>query len=360
MVVGIMSMQKIHNYGSFLQAYALKKIIESMGHKVVFVDYHFEKSLVMKKESFLNKIIRNINILKFIKKRLMSKKYNKRFDQEFIPFLYSDNGNEKIEFLVIGSDEVFNCLQEYPVGYSRELFGYHYENIPVISYAASFGQTNYEKLKEYGIEKGIGNLLKNFQSISVRDKNSFETIKKLTDIEPVYNLDPVLIYDYSEYINNFDDIDIDNYIILYAYPGRLTNQEEKCIKKFAKNHNKKIVSFGMYQKISDLEIVVSPFEIFKYFKKADFIITDTFHGSIFSIKTHSNFVTLIRNNSSGNANKLFDLLSRLELKNRIINSIEDLEYFYKTPAKFDKADKIIVNEQKKAKKYLKNNIKESD
>ena len=44
--VGILSMQRIKNYGSFLQAYALKKLVEDLGHEVQFVDYHVEKPVI--------------------------------------------------------------------------------------------------------------------------------------------------------------------------------------------------------------------------------------------------------------------------------------------------------------------------
>ena len=52
--VGILSMQRIKNYGSFLQAYGLKKIIEELGHDVEFVDYHIEPSIIENKENSKN------------------------------------------------------------------------------------------------------------------------------------------------------------------------------------------------------------------------------------------------------------------------------------------------------------------
>ena len=60
--IGIMSMQRIKNYGSFLQAYALKQIVESIGYKVLFIDYVYEKSLISKKNNYI------LGLLKRIKK----------------------------------------------------------------------------------------------------------------------------------------------------------------------------------------------------------------------------------------------------------------------------------------------------
>ena len=356
--VGIMSMQRIKNYGSFLQAYGLKKNVENLGYDVEFVDYEYEKTIrTPKRKNIFLKVISNINVLQYIKKKKILKQYDDLFEQKFIPTICKKSNNirpKDIDCLIIGSDEVFNCLQYYPVGYSRELFGKNYENIPIISYAASFGQTNYELLKKYNIDSEIGDLLKNFKALSVRDDNSFQTVTKLTGIEPFLNLDPVLITNYDD--ETIDNVLLKNYIIVYAYPGRLLKKEEKAIKKFAKKHNKKIVSFGMYQKIADVDITVNPFEIFSYFKYADFIITDTFHGSIFSVKTHSNFCTIVRSGKSGNSNKLIDLLNRLKLGDRIITDTYDLERIYNKKIDYKRTDKILENERLKSIDYLKKNL----
>ena len=64
--VGIMSMQRIINYGSYLQAYGLYNTIRQLGYDVEFIDYHYECSLVKsKKNRLLNKLKKNINIIKF-------------------------------------------------------------------------------------------------------------------------------------------------------------------------------------------------------------------------------------------------------------------------------------------------------
>ena len=360
--IGIMSMQRIKNYGSFLQAYGLKKTIESLGYSTCFVDYKYEKSIIEKSESsFYNNIIikvkRNLNIITFIRRRNFNKKWNTIFKTDIKKYLnitdlyYAYND---IDELVIGSDEVFNCLQGYPVGYSRELFGKNYENIPVISYGGCFGNATLERIKEYKIDNEIGEMLSKFKSISVRDKNSYNIVYELTKIAPSINLDPVLITDFSN--ETIDNVKIKNYILIYAYPGRLTKEECKYIVDFAKSKKKKIVSIGAFQKIADYNLAIEPFEIFSYFKHADFVITDTFHGTIFSIKTHSNFATIIRSGKKGNNNKLEDLLERVGKKNNIIKNIHDISYMYEKNTDFTNVDKILKYETEKSIEYLKNNL----
>ena len=353
MKVGIMTMQRIKNYGSFLQAYGLKKCIEGLGGKVEFVDYRFEGALVNEREGFLKKIWKNKNIFSLVRKKCVQKRYQEAFEKSFIPELCGEGENYlpgNLDSLVIGSDEVFNCLQPYPVGYSKELFGNGFEDVSLYSYAASFGQVDVEGLRKVGIDKEIAGMLSKFSEVSVRDANSFNVVKALTRKEPLLHLDPVLVTDYSDEM--IDNVKLKNYIVLYAYPERLSKKELKEIKRFAKRHHKKLVGFGMYQKICDINIVVHPFEIFSYFEHADFVITDTFHGSIFAIKTHTNFCTIVRDYDRGNSKKVGDLLFRLAQDDRIVDRIEDLESLYTDKAKFVKSDKIIVSERQKSMQYF--------
>lgn len=238
--IGIMSMQRIINYGSYLQAWGMKSLLEELGYSdIEFIDYKYERAVVNpKRRTLWERIKKNINIISYIKMKRHQKKFIDTYNNEYLPKLINIdkfNYNKNIDTLIIGSDEVFNCLQGYPVGFSKNLFGEGYEKSKVISYAASFGFVKLEKLEEYGIDKEVGKLLKAFASISVRDENSCEIVKKLTEKKPEINLDPVLVANFP-YRN--PQIDINNYIIVYAYPGRLTREEQREIKKIAQKKRK--------------------------------------------------------------------------------------------------------------------------
>ena len=355
--IGIMSMHRIINYGSYLQAYGLKYVVENeSGCVPEFIDYPFEKDITVQYKSFKSrlfaKIKKNINVLNFIK----IKKYYINEREALIEDLKQididkHNFNKELDILIIGSDEVFNCLQPYPVGYSKALFGKDYDNCAVISYAASFGHTKYEDLIKYGIADEIGSMLSKFKSISVRDDNSYSIVKALTGREAIIHLDPVLIYDFKSEMKEYVTHECD-YIIVYAYTGRLSFEEEKYIKKFAKKINKKIISIGNYIRIADKNIICNPLYIFSYFKNADYIITDTFHGSIFSIKTNSKFCTIIRDS---NRNKLSALLSKLERTDRMVNKLEDIERLYAVPIDYAITNSVIEEEKKRTVEYIKGN-----
>lgn len=359
--IGIMSMQRIINYGSFLQAYGLKKMIESISKsEVEFVDYRFGTDITdrlkrkqERTESVMDKVLKNRTPWNYLKKMQFFKEIERRLIQDLKAMGVDElNYDCRVDTLVIGSDEVFNCLQPYPVGYSKQLFGDGFEGNKLISYAASFGSTRYEDLVETGIVQEIKTMLSKFAAISVRDENSAHIVKQLLGYDPEIHMDPVLMYDFAQEIAEYKTSEKD-YIILYAYTGRLSREEECYIKKFSNRHNKKIICIGHYSNIADKNIICNPLYVFSYFKNADYVITDTFHGTVFSIKMNTKFCTLIRDS---NRNKLEALLKKLDKLDRKVEKMEDIEQLYNTEIDFYKTNQIIEQERKKTTLYLKGNI----
>lgn len=374
--VGIMSMQRVYNYGSFLQGYGLKSLIEELGCEVEFVDYHVGECLINNecKEKGLRKLLSNsrvasklIEYIEFkapIKEKVKFIIYKKNYEKNNFPVLgirKEFNYNPELDVLVIGSDEVFNCIQSNKnVGFSLELFGANNNAKKVMSYAGSFGNTTIDKLKKYNVNEQIGDLLSKFNAISVRDNNSGKIVEELTGIKPNYNLDPVLAYDYmNKCKDKIKDISDKDYIILYGYSGRFNSDECKKIKEYAKANNKKIYCFGGVQEVCDKFIDCSPFEVLSYFKNADGIITDTFHGTIFSIITKRKFATVIRKSHGtgyGNEEKLTDLLRRTKLISRIVTNINDIDKLLSENIDYTETFKVLEEERKNTKEYLKKNI----
>ena len=371
--VGIMSMQRIANYGSFLQAYALKQLIEEVGCNVEFVDYHVGAPVIAENADSKNKVVRKIEkgleTFRYrapLAHKLSFIRYKQSFARKYMPLLgIADemNYNPTVDCLVIGSDEVFNCIQKNSnVGYSPELFGKNNHAKKLITYAASFGNTTLEKLEKYKKANEVGALLKKFDAISVRDANSGTIVEQLTGKEPVYNLDPVLTYDYMNCCDKIPQVQTyEKYLILYAYAGRISNDEADWIAAYAKKKNLKVYAIGGIQKCADRFVDCSPFEVLAYFRNAEEVITDTFHGSIFSVITHRPFTTLIRKsvgNSYGNEEKLSDLLKRLGLANRMTTKIEDTENINEKAIDYAKVDEQLKAHREVAKEYLRKNLEE--
>lgn len=369
MKCGIMSMQRVYNYGSFLQAYALKNILEELGHEVIFVDYKVEPCIVQNKENIFRKYARMLKnrILYYPNKSVSEEKqdnldFSDHFINEMFPLLgINEQRTEraKVDCLIIGSDEVFNCLQtNKDVGYSKELFGWNNNAGKVISFAASFGNTTLEGLREFKIDSEISRLLAKFDMISVRDKNSMNIVKELTGITPELHLDPVFHYNYDHLIPEIQKQD--PYLAVYAYPYRIKAKEAEQIKKFAAKKGLKVFCFAGPQ--ADLGVYknVSAFEMLSYIRNAEYVVTDTFHGTVFSIKYDIPFVSIVRQTMArgeyGNAEKILFLLETLGLQNRILESCELLEKTIEYPINSDEVHDKIKNYVIRGLDYLKRGV----
>lgn len=369
--VGIMSMQRISNYGSFLQAYALKQLLEEQECQVEFVDYHIEEPVIKDNTDSGNKYIRKLKkgmeTLQYkapFLHKLMFIQHKRSFAKKYMPLLEIPkemNYTPVLDCLVIGSDEVFNCIQKNTnVGFSPELFGKDNKAQKVITYAASFGNTTIEKLETYHKADEIAERLKKFDAISVRDNNSGSIVEQLTGRKPLYHLDPVLIYDYMNCCEKIPDIQSqEKYLILYAYSGRISHEEAVWIKGYAEKKGLKVYAIGGIQECADRFIDCSPFAVLAYFKNAQEVITDTFHGTIFSVITHRRFATLVRKsvgNSYGNEEKLTDLLERLGLVERMTYDVENLKNVNNRSIDYKRIDELLEKHRKIAIEYLKGNI----
>lgn len=357
MKIGILSMQEVKNYGSFLQAFSLKSNIEALGHQCEFVNIVPGEQLGDYKISKFHKILLLVERLwgwDFMKRFKYIYQFQSRFSTEFLPELGVKKGvtTEHFDAVVIGSDEVFNCAQKTWFGFSKQLFGKGLNANKVITYAASFGATTVEKLDKLGIKDTVAGLLKKLDKISVRDANSVEVVKELTGDVPNKNVDPVLIYDYSKHMPT--SVDLKDYMIVYTYPGRITNKNEiKAIRAYAKSKGLQLVSIGHYFPWCDKTIVPHPFEVLAYFKNATCIVTDTFHGSVFSIKFNKQFCTIVR---GMNSNKLTHLLEQFGLSGRIANNVSKLPAIMETKIDYAPVNQKIKEECERSIAYLKENL----
>ena len=358
MKVGIMSMQRIANYGSFLQAYALKNIIKSLGHDVCFVDYRIGEP-IFKDESLGNTVTSGNKFfeLKYFLKKLLGREiyFFERY-KKMLPLLgvgLKMNYGTKTDTLVIGSDEVFNCLQANPdVGFSPELFGKDANAEKIITYAASFGHTTKKGLEDAGKYNEVKSYLENVSVFSARDTNTEEILSSM-GIDGIHrHLDPVLIYDFEKEIKFKNDIK--DYILVYSYAGRISDKKEiEAIKSFAASLGKKIVTVGFHQPWSDIRLEANPFELLGYIKNADYVVTDTFHGSIFSVITKSKFAVVVRDS---NKQKLTSLLEGLNLTERIVHSPDKLSECIMQDIDYNKTFDIIRKERERSRAYLKENL----
>lgn len=363
----ILSMQKVDNFGSLLQSYSLKKIIENLNHKVNFIDIKENKDdnkLLCEKINFSEEInakkSKFSKIDKFALNRIIIKCKDKNQNYLFNKFRknnlnISDNCKfEHYDVCVIGSDEVFNCCANKPWGFTSQLFGNIDNADKVITYAASCGSTKYSNLSKDAANK-IKETFKNVSAFSVRDKNTEEFVKKLTDKKIINSLDPVLIGNFDEEIKRNSKVKLPKrFCIIYSYYNRIDSKEEiQVIKEFCKQNDMKIITLGAPQFWTRNHFILNPFELLYAFSRAEFVITDTFHGTIFASKYSKKFATIVR---ESNKNKLIDLINRLEKNNHLCNNIQDINDIYLIDNDINRTNEICEIAKKESLNYLKNNI----
>ena len=365
--VGILSMQRIRNYGSFLQAYALKRMFEEVGFDVEFVDYAPGECIVgnqgcSENKSRISKVAETINSGASLLDCLKYVRFKMGFARKYHPMLgvaKEPNANPALDLLVIGSDEVFNCLQDNPdVGFTPQLFGVGLDAKTKVSYAASFGNTTLERLFAYGVADEVAEYLGNLDMISVRDASSLRIVKALLPESSCrIDLDPVLIYGFSEFFGGTGAISQrgeSGYMLLYGYSNRFTDEECISIRALSGKKRLPVLCAGGIQGCCDEYVNCSPFELLSLFRDASCIITDTFHGAILSILSHRPFVSFVRREGYGNQEKLGDLLGRMGLSDRIVSSsgLEELERVLSQSIDYGRVDEAIASYRVSAYDYL--------
>lgn len=356
MRVGIISMQRIFNYGSLLQAFSLKSVLESRGHTVTFVDIESSPKVQVKRKGFDFSKLKYVD--KYLFRRLKYSKKNKllnvvfRENQEkYLGLTQEHMGSDGCDAVVIGSDEIFNCAPDSKWGVTAQRFGYIPGVDLVVSYAASCGYTGVEYLTEQD-RKVIKAALENMKGISVRDQNTADFVLGLTGRQPNMNLDPVLIYDQFEaqYAPYEGSVPKEPYMVVYAYHNRIDTKEEiEAIQKYAKKHHLKTIAIGGSLPWCDDFAVLSPFEVLAYFKHAACIVTDTFHGTIFSAKLRKPFAVIVRDS---NKKKLDDLLTRLKITNHKVADMSRLERVLEQKDDLNACHEVIAEGREQAYRFL--------
>lgn len=182
-------------------------------------------------------------------------------------------------------------------------------------------------------------------------------VEKILGKSSELHLDPVLVTDFEEEINLSKEVCFDEkFLIVYSYSGRIKDKKEICnIKKFAEKNGLKIYTiFCQYKWADRILIPETPFQLLKMFRMAEYVVSDTFHGSIFSIISHKKFCTLVR---ESNKEKMSSLLARFGLEAHAVFNPDDLEDKISLNIDYEHIDEIRDFERNRSLVYLQKNLK---
>ena len=372
MKVNILSMQRVVNYGSFMQAYALKKVVEAAGHSVTFCDFNAGEARHLgekvKKVTVWHKLFNLRNLLIKPKSYFIYRTFRRQLKQYYTQYAWPKLGistkhnlDYSGDLMIIGSDEVFNYTQNHSFGYVPALFGHGISARSIISYAASAGYANARDVEADNMQSEMREGFAKFDAIGVRDQNTFEMVSKYANQTVHYTIDPTLLVDFlaetpASPVKG-------NYLLVYAYGGRIDAAiDVKKVIAYARSKGLRVVSAGFYNDWCDENIVVKPFELLAVFKNASCVVTDTFHGTIFSIKHNKAFVSIIQgeNKWGSNASKVGFLLQQLNLSTRIINNADNLATYLDTPIDYAAVNHTLATLRASSLNYLNNALKQAE
>lgn len=362
MKIGILTFHDADNYGAVLQAYSLKEYIKKNidGCKVEIVNYKSQEILNGSKlvsidnTSIKNSVISILRSIVYLPTSISKKNKFKKFRQDYLDLSSKSYLDSKqisgYDLYVVGSDQVWNTDI---IGNDTTYFlDFKAEYSKGISYAASLGRNELDNSKINNISK----ISKNFDFISVREESSIKEIKKITSKEVINTLDPTLITSqqlWSKIISCSSKNE--KYVLVYM----LSMNEEvlKIASRISKmlgidvwyiNNSYKKNKYG-FKNIRK----VGPKEFLDLFKNASFVVTNSFHGTTFSIIFNKNFITVPH---LTRGNRMKDLLKKLQLQDRIVTNSNEIRDDYKIHIDYTKVEYLLREAQKQSTYYLLNSI----
>ena len=330
MKIGVLTVPFNNNYGGFLQAYSLKTILERMGHDVVFIDRKRNKikrplwKALIGFPYFKFKEIKAQNTKKKIS--IFTDVFKQKYLAPFTPEYYCHEDLKtcltfNFDAFIVGSDQVWRykyakkSIDDY-------FFSFLEDTTPKFSYAASFG-TSENEYPLAAIEK-CRSLLKSFVSISVREYSGKEMLSRYFDVNPdLVNvvLDPTLLLTAEDYRSLFSNIATKKEPYVCSYILDASREKSNLISSIAQKYDGNVVYLKAQTNGLKDQKPIEPVEKWLYqMASASFVVTDSFHGTVFSIIFNKPFI-VIANNKRGNS-RFETLLTELDLKSRYIKEQE--------------------------------------
>lgn len=354
--IGILTFHTALNYGAVLQAYALQNFLNSIGMPNEIIDYrclyieNTYKPFQISEGKFLNSIVRGLVFGGIIRKK-------KEVFQDFVSRKlitsnrYSnlndlDQVNEAYSFFITGSDQVWSPIS---AGFDPTYFLPFAADNKKFSYAASIGTTKLSDDLVFEFKKR----LKGFRLISIREKSNETLIKKVDPtMEVLVHVDPTLLLSKSTWSKlTLESIVKEPYLLVFNV--------EKCInniqfaKKVASDKGLKIIYINERTIKKDKAIryiqAPSPEDFLTLFANAEIVVTNSFHGAVFSLIFQKEFYVELDNKKLRNV-RVEALLEMTKIQNREITPSFETSKF--DPIDWKKVEIILDGEREKSINYF--------
>lgn len=360
MKIGILTVPFNNNYGGYLQSFALMTVIRNLGHDVVLINRRPEcnASYLKHIKGFIKYHIGGDKTRVYNKKTM--EKYYRQKGEKMMPFVdkyispktdnlynisdYFNLNKYKLDAVIVGSDQVWRPQ------YVPNIYEYFLEYIPCnvrkIAYAASFGTDKLEYKSE--TLNRCKDLIKSFKAVSVREKSGMDLLKKHFNYEKAeVILDPTMLLSKNDYLNAVDNESVSVPTGVFAYILDRNEEKERIATQLGELYNDSVFDI---MKISQYAPYHSIEEWLNGINKAKIVITDSYHGTVFSILFNKPFY-VISNYKRGNS-RITDLLSMFSLNDRLISDVNDIRRIDET-IDWDYVNNRLLQLQNKSFDFLK-------
>lgn len=362
MKIGILTFHRAINYGAFLQAFALKTYLNSLGNEVEIVDYWPEghadgyrlfphswkkRSLFGKVKFFISFILRYSRAKKRIEG--MRRLVETYFGLPTVPCYQTVESLKNLSYdcIVYGSDQIWwkSTISGY-VGFDPVYWGeYLPDSIKKVAYAPSMGIIDLTLQDKEQIRKWLCN----FNALSVRETGLYEAIHGLTDKEMPIVLDPVFLIPRKEWEKFCYPVNRSKYILYYNLIP--SEEADLLVKKLRKERNCDVLEIT--GSVNPLKIgkrylqTVDAFEFISLIRNADFVVTSSFHGTVFSIIFEKQFFAIGLGKRSG---RIESLLQMVGLDDYLLESADE---YREEKINFGIVKQVLFNHIDDSKSYLK-------
>lgn len=371
MRIGILTVPFNNNYGGYLQAFALLTTLKELGHEPTIIMYRHKKEKVgikFKINFFLKNIIkgiadRRLYPLIYDREKILAYKGRKMIEFEshyLIPQterFYTDEALEMgcrncFDAICVGSDQVWRAIYVPNIDNYFLAFTNGW-NLKRFAYAASFGTDEPEYTQQQ--KQSCSELIKNFDAISVREESALSVIESwgcdAAHVKTV--LDPTLLLKKEQYLNILDKQKTMAKGKIFCYVLDKTDIVKDYISRCTNYANKEILQISDIQ--VGMNILPSVETWLAYIRDCDLVITDSFHGTVFSIIMNKPFV-VVANGSRGIA-RFVDLLQKFGLRNRIVSKKNSPESILGSTIDWDVINNKIELQRQESFNFIKENFK---
>lgn len=331
MKIGIFTFHRAHNFGAVLQAFALKKTLEKLGHTVKFIDYWplyrkgmyspFNwKLLSLNPRGFTYRVKALAENIIILKERIRRARAFTRFIEDNLgvsgeaSYSSADQIPDDCDLYIYGSDQIwrynkFSAAEGFDVTYWGS---FPTSNTNKIAYAASMGELALDNATN---KCTVINLLSNFKKIGVRERTLREKLEEISDVKCSQVLDPVFLIspgEWRSYMQQVNHVKDKKYILFYnlLYSKkaeeyvRMLAEQRNCDTIIEINGGKKPLTFSQSY---PGKLSYSPFEFLYLIDNADFVVSTSFHGTAFSLIFEKEVVALGMGKNSERAASLLQI-----------------------------------------------------